>query len=212
MTPGILFLLVLLAEAKNQNWVFMGTQFSVNNGNGFEPVNLTDTRIVENYIKRNTPDVWREIAPNFEFTQIKREEPRDKAYYNDKLLDHACPMTIRGSGLLRRKIPDVIGIGFAKCGTGALAFLDCHPDITFRTTEPRFFSKEQMLDSIIRAGKLKDHTQLHHFREIYARSLPMARSSEILIEKSPQYAGGAEKLRLKRAKDYGYSIILGFCL
>ena len=32
-------------------------------------------------------------------------------------------------------------------------------------------------------------------------SLPMARSSEILIEKSPQYAGGAESLRLKRAKD-----------
>ena len=29
-------------------------------------------------------------------------------------------------------MPDVIGIGFAKCGTGALAFLDCHPSAVFR--------------------------------------------------------------------------------
>ena len=36
-----------------------------------------------------------------------------------------------------------------------------------------------MLDSIIRAGKLKDHTQLHHFREIYARRLNFQRSTKL---------------------------------
>ena len=59
MTPGIFILLVVFAEAKNQeqfyhiesqvawlektdwltgrkNWVFMGTQFSVNKGDGFQ--------------------------------------------------------------------------------------------------------------------------------------------------------------------------------
>merc|ERR1712241_201987 len=160
MTPGILFFLVYYAQAKNQNWVFMGTQFSVNTGNGFIPRNLTDTTIVENYIKRTTPDLWRSIANNFGRTQIKRNQPRDKAYYNDKLLDHACPMTVRsGVGSLRHRFPDVIGIGFAKCGTGAMAFLDCHPGITFRTTEPRFFSKEEMLDQILKAAKEKNHAK-----------------------------------------------------
>ena len=116
------------------------------------------TSKVASYVKATSPQTWRKISRNFAQTPIKRFEPRDKAYYNDKLLDHACPMTIRwfqkslslgivkskfltvissefrgGTGQLRHRIPDVIGIGFAKCGTGALAFLDCHPDITFRT-------------------------------------------------------------------------------
>jgi len=200
MTPGIVLLLAMLVEGKNQNWVFMGTQYSVDNGNGFQPQNSTNLGVVSDYIRTNTPNVWRKVSRNFGQTIVKRSEPRDKAYYNDRLLDHACPMTIRSSGNLRHRVPDVIGIGFAKCGTGALAFLDCHPDITFRTTEPRFFSKEAMLDNILRAARTKDHLQLKHFRDMYSRTLPMASSSDILIEKSPQYAGGATSLRLKRAK------------
>ena len=50
-------------------------------------------------IKENTEDDWKSIKETFGPTIIKRAEPRDKAYYNDKLLDHACPYTIRsGSG------------------------------------------------------------------------------------------------------------------
>jgi len=198
-----LLLLALLAESKNQNWVFMGTQYSERHGeNGFQPVDYPAlTSKVASYVKATSPQTWRKISRNFAQTPIKRFEPRDKAYYNDKLLDHACPMTIRGgTGQLRHRIPDVIGIGFAKCGTGALAFLDCHPDITFRTTEPRFFAKEAMLDHILTAARTNNHTRLRHYREMYARQVPMASSSDILIEKSPQYAGGSVSLRLKRAK------------
>ena len=57
-------------------------------------INIGQTRI-----KENTEDDWKSIKETFGPTIIKRAEPRDKAYYNDKLLDHACPYTIRsGSG------------------------------------------------------------------------------------------------------------------
>lgn len=36
-------------------------------------------------------------------------------------------------------MPDAIGIGVGKSGTGTLAFLDCHPNIVFRSTEPNAF-------------------------------------------------------------------------
>ena len=53
------------------------------------------TSKVASYVKATSPQTWRKISRNFAQTPIKRFEPRDKAYYNDKLLDHACPMTIR---------------------------------------------------------------------------------------------------------------------
>ena len=34
-----------------------------------------------------------------------------------------------------KKWPDIIGVGFPKCGTGAMAFLDCHSDMVFREAE-----------------------------------------------------------------------------
>jgi len=40
------------------------------------------------------------------------------------LLQHACPFTIRASTKPRvHRVPNVVGLGFAKCGTGTLAFL-----------------------------------------------------------------------------------------
>ena len=35
------------------------------------------------------------------------------------------------------KVPDALGIGAAKCGTGSLMFLDCHSEIVFRDMEAR---------------------------------------------------------------------------
>ena len=99
-----------------------------------------------------------------------------------------------------KRVPDVVGIGFAKCGTGALGFLDCHPRATFRTTEPRFFDQESRLSEILKADKENDYLKLSSFRNLYASRLPAAASDEILIEKSPQYAGGTEHLRTMRAK------------
>ena len=40
------------------------------------------------------------------------------------MLDHACPFTIRASTKPRvHRVPNVVGVGLAKCGTGTLAFL-----------------------------------------------------------------------------------------
>ena len=82
--------------------------------------------------------------------------------------DTACPVQIRNFPMQnqpKKRFPDAIGFGFAKCGTGrdglnqkfhkiflilisklhminrfwtgfSLAFLDCHPNIVFRKNEP----------------------------------------------------------------------------
>ena len=48
----------------------------------------------------------------------------DKAYHDDVWLDHACPFTIRSSTRIPvHRVPNVVGVGLAKCGTGTLAFL-----------------------------------------------------------------------------------------
>ncbi|CBY40262.1 unnamed protein product, partial [Oikopleura dioica] len=86
----------------------------------------------------------------------------------------------------RSRVPDIIGIGFAKCGTGALAFLDCHPS-------------ESVLDDIIAANETGNLEALRRHRKIYASRLPHAADDELLIEKSPQYAGGKDYIRKKRA-------------
>lgn len=43
-----------------------------------------------------------------------------------------------------------------------------------------------------------------HYALLNMFSLPAAAPDEILISKSPQYAGGEEKLRQKRAKRYRF--------
>ena len=74
--------------------------------------------------------------------------------------------------------PDVIAIGTAKCGTGSLSFIDCHPNVVFREYEADFFMYSD------------DHQNLHEYE------IPHAAVDEILIEKSPQYLyGTVEKLR-----------------
>ena len=78
----------------------------------------------------------------------------------------------------------------AKCGTGTLGFLDCHPNIAFRGTEPRYFLDESTNEAIIRAWRTKDKSKLHILRHRYTNRLPRAARDEYLIEKSPQYIGG----------------------
>ena len=70
---------------------------------------------------------------------------------------------------------------------------------TFRTNEPRYFDKESVLDDIIAANKTGNLEALHRHRKIYASRLPSAADDELLIEKSPQYAGGKDYIRKKRA-------------
>ena len=66
-------------------------------------------------------------------------------------------------------------IGFAKCGTGALAFLDCHSNIVTRSAEPVFFNSYNRY----RAG-LSEY------------AIPDAATDEILIEKTPDYLLGRD--------------------
>ena len=40
-----------------------------------------------------------------------------------------------------KKWPDIIGVGFPKCGTGAMAFLDCHSEMVFREAEGMLWHK-----------------------------------------------------------------------
>ena len=57
----------------------------------------------------------------------------------EKQIRASCPYFIRSSNLTQRfRAPDVIGIGLAKCGTGSLSFLDCHPQSTVRLSIHRF--------------------------------------------------------------------------
>ena len=37
----------------------------------------------------------------------------------------------------------MVGIGFPKCGTGSLAFFDCHSKIVFREAEPDFWDRRR---------------------------------------------------------------------
>ena len=86
---------------------------------------------VENYFSAQPADNRLAIVENLAFT---------KKIANGvcETTDTACPVNIKSSALKReRRFPDAIGIGAAKCGTGSLMFLDCHPNIVFRDQEAR---------------------------------------------------------------------------
>jgi len=55
-----------------------------------------------------------------------------KIYLNRQ--DTSCPLAQNEEGRID-KMPNLIAVGFAKCGTGSLSFLDCHSQIGIpRTT------------------------------------------------------------------------------
>ena len=70
------------------------------------------------------------------------------------------------------RFPSAIGLGTHKSGTGALAFLDCHPDLVIRILEPNAFPNM--------------HKRLYFDNDQFL--LPLTHSSEFLVEKSPVYA------------------------
>ena len=65
-----------------------------------------------------------ELARDFVIFLVRVHGSLDKAYHDDVWLDHACPFTIRASTRIPvHRVPNVVGVGLAKCGTGTLAFL-----------------------------------------------------------------------------------------
>lgn len=59
--------------------------------------------------------------------------------------DTACPKTLKSTTGRIQRYPDVIGIGFAKCGTSTLGFIDCHSKMVFREAEPMYFNSYRTL-------------------------------------------------------------------
>ena len=56
--------------------------------------------------------------------------------------DTACPFTFRNETRHRiKRWPDIIGIAAPKCGTGTMAFFDCHKKIVFREAEGMIWVK-----------------------------------------------------------------------
>jgi hypothetical protein len=108
--------------------------------------------------------------------------------------DTSCPLAQNENRRID-KMPNLIAVGFAKCGTGSLSFLDCHSQIgksyknpvvesrfilVFRFVEPSFFGNSEKLrhDKFIGKNVLDGY------------NLPKAHESEILVEKTPGYMNG----------------------
>jgi hypothetical protein len=97
--------------------------------------------------------------------------------------DTACPCTNYPNQKRIERYPDVLAIGFPKCGTGTLAFFDCHSKIVFREAEASFFNTNRFN------------------RGLRAYALPYAAKSEILIEKTPNYVKGNTTTLTRTAKN-----------
>ena len=96
------------------------------------------------------------------------------------MLDTACSKILDKPNNKRiERWPDVIAIGTAKCGTGSLSFIDCHPNVVFRVFESDFF---------MRINDTLDQYEI-----------PQAAVDEILIDKSPEYLTGPPKELFHRA-------------
>ena len=92
-----------------------------------------------------------------------------------KKWETACPYQIRLAPINERikRLPDAICLGTHKSGTGALSFLDCHPNIVLRLLEPNAYPKLPKSPLYVEDGQYM---------------LPKASPDEFLIEKSPFYA------------------------
>ena len=73
-----------------------------------------------------------ESDPYFEANEAIFEDIIDKAKNDEITTNTACPMVIRKEAEQTHRLPDVIVIGFEKCGTETSSFMDCHPDVTYR--------------------------------------------------------------------------------
>lgn len=91
-------------------------------------------------------------------------------------MDTTCPYQIRLHSPKEKRterLPNAIGIGTHKSGTGALSFLDCHPELTIRILEANAYTQQADNKLYYECGQF---------------TLPKTTEYEFLIEKSPLYA------------------------
>ena len=95
---------------------------------------------------------WKKfLAENYVETSLAKANPKSKNPNNlggwvpeTKHRDTACPLTRkeRLGKKLEFRWPDAVGIGFPKCGTAALSFIDCHSKLVFRLNEPAYWTNK----------------------------------------------------------------------
>ena len=101
--------------------------------------------------------------------------------------DTACPLTkINETRKRVKRWPDIIGIGAPKCGTGTIAFFDCHSSIVFREAEGMVWHKDRQ--------EKPNSTKL-----LKQYAIPKADQNEILIEKTPEIMNGNYRQLKQRA-------------
>ena len=128
--------------------------------------------------------------------------------------DTACPLTKFNETRKRvKRWPDIIGIGAPKCGTGTIAFFDCHSSIVFREAEGRVFHKfsprnfetfcpiseplNTLMEGMVWHQDRKEKPNSAQLLKQYA--IPKADQNEILIEKTPEIMNGNYRQLKQRA-------------
>lgn len=176
--------------------------------------NATEADIIDNILDNfNNKTVRMQVKANLA-PKVKWETCLK--WINWKIADSACPFRISRSSQPRiPRLPDAIGIGVAKAGTGSLAFLDCHPDIVFRAFEPDAYPSRKLLSTLTESELEEKRHGAHTYRsncmgshsDTYSMTIPLAAPDEFLIEKSPMYAqqrhcrsGEMESCTLTRAR------------
>ena len=91
-----------------------------------ETTQFASLRQASSKSQNSTPEsVKTKLVDNNTYTGVWPFELPD-----DQRRDTSCPMTLVKKNQVRiKRWPDIIGVGFPKCGTGTMAFLDCHSDI-----------------------------------------------------------------------------------
>ena len=121
-------------EEQSDLYIFRGTANCI--------TNATDAEIKADILQNFQPSngsVHRQIAANLRLTKNW-----ETCFPAPAIGETSCPYHVAKSTLPRvNRLPDAIAIGAGKCGTGSLAFLDCHPDIRFRNYEPNAYSRDR---------------------------------------------------------------------
>ncbi|CAG5078247.1 Oidioi.mRNA.OKI2018_I69.PAR.g8940.t1.cds [Oikopleura dioica] len=171
----LVFVLIFTQTSSNKEWPNLTSKYIHNASN----INEFLLKNIESY------------QPSHGYTP-KKGLHIPEIYLNRQ--DTSCPLAQNEKGRID-KMPNLIAVGFGKCGTGSLSFLDCHSQIVFRFVEPAFSWL------MYNAKKKKKPTTE---QALAAYNLPKAHESEILVEKSPGYMNGKTDKMLKRYEAMKY--------
>ena len=90
-----------------------------------------EANIFEDILNTFGKDQREKIRKNIKLTPLPEIDEHVKNY--PEAGETGCPVTISKYSEEEKvkRYPDAIGIGFAKSGTGTMAYFDCHPDVVY---------------------------------------------------------------------------------